>query len=145
MRASNGRSRADPDEHSQAEASRPLASCAVGKQEMLSDPAAIVAMESEWNSLRKQGGKGLWDETLVREYRDVQQEAWRHKKTVHFGRLFELCFEMHRELPRSLEPSSQNEGQGGVPGQQRQGPKLEHGGLSRDFKLSFHHGVGQSG
>ena len=40
---------------------------AVGKQEMLSDPAAIIALESEWNSLRKQGGKGVWDETLVRE------------------------------------------------------------------------------
>ena len=53
---------------------------AVGQQEMLSDLAAIVAMESEWNSLRKQGGKGVWDETLVREYRDVQQEALRDKR-----------------------------------------------------------------
>ena len=65
---------------------------------MLSDLAAIIAMESEWASLRKQGGKGVWDEALVREYRDVQQEAVHNKTTVHFGRLFELCFEKHPEL-----------------------------------------------
>ena len=57
--------------------------------------------QSEWASLRKQGGKGVCDETLVREYRDVQQEAVHNKTIVHFGRLFELCFEKHPELPKT--------------------------------------------
>ena len=73
----------------------------VGKQEMLTHPKAIAAMESEWTRLRQQGDRGVWDESMVCEWSDVKAQAMKNGQTAHMGRIFELCFEKHPELPES--------------------------------------------
>ena len=40
-----------------------------------------------------------WDETIVREWRDVAREARLNNEEVHFGYLLGLCFEKNSELP----------------------------------------------
>ena len=82
----------------------PANACAarsVTKSEMLTHPKAKAAMQLEWDRLRAQGDHGVWDESKVMEWDEVKRGAIRDKKTVHLGRIFELCFEKHPELPES--------------------------------------------
>ena len=43
-------------------------------------------------------GLGAWDESNVREASSVREEARKAGKTVHFGRIVELCHEKGSEL-----------------------------------------------
>ena len=41
----------------------------------------------------------VWDEDHPRPLNAVQREAKQANKTLHIGRLFDLCVEKHSELP----------------------------------------------
>ena len=41
----------------------------------------------------------VWDESIVREWDDVAQEAITKGEERHFGWLFGICVEKHSELP----------------------------------------------
>jgi hypothetical protein len=69
----------------------------VGKAERMSNPRAKAALQSEWDKLRRQG---VWDETRVRPWAEVAAEARKEGRTVHVGRIFEICVEKNSELPR---------------------------------------------
>ena len=71
------------------------------KSEMLSQSNAKAAMQLEWDRLRGQGDRGVWDESKVMEWDQVKAMAIKGKYTAHLGRIFELCFEKHPELPES--------------------------------------------
>ena len=60
------------------------------------NPKADAAVLKEWNALRQ---AGCWDESAVREWKDVAAEARRAGKKCHFGRIFEICVEKGSELP----------------------------------------------
>ena len=57
-------------------------------------------MQSEWDKLRRQG---VWDEKRVRPWAEVGEEARKEGRTVHVGRIFEICVEKNSELP-ALDP-----------------------------------------
>ena len=74
----------------------------VNRTERLSTPAAMQAMDKEWNRLRSvkhQSGVGVWDETRVREKSEVVREARRLNTLYHFARIFDICVEKNAELP----------------------------------------------
>ena len=50
-------------------------------------------------SIKHKSGVGVWDESNVREKRDVAAEANRNNVIVHFARIFDLCVEKGSELP----------------------------------------------
>ncbi|MCP4191077.1 MAG: hypothetical protein GY768_10670, partial [Planctomycetaceae bacterium] len=68
----------------------------VNRTEIASTPAAYLAMQEEWDRLRR---KKVWDETVVREWADVAAEARRLGIEVHMGYLFGICVEKNCELP----------------------------------------------
>ena len=62
-------------------------------------------MDKEWFKLRDAphpsgNGVGVWNEALVREAKDVRDEARRKNITVHFGRIVELLFLKGAELSK---------------------------------------------
>ena len=67
----------------------------VNKKEVAQSARAQASMKKEWDKLR---AAKAWREDLVREYRDVQAEAKRLKRTYHFGRVFAICVEKDAEL-----------------------------------------------
>jgi hypothetical protein len=70
------------------------------KKEIRSNPAALEASKAEWKKLRDEdNGRGCWDESKVREYFSVVQEARQTKKKVHMARLFEIVGIKHWEKP----------------------------------------------
>ena len=62
-------------------------------------PKAMDAVAAEWARLRAQH---VWDEDHPRTLGSVQAEAKRNNKTIHIGRLFDLCVEKHSELAAHL-------------------------------------------
>jgi len=68
----------------------------VTPKEVKTTPKAIKALDDEWKKLRT---ANVWDETGVRELRDVAAEAKRTNAKAHFGRLFQICVEKGAELP----------------------------------------------
>ena len=78
------------------------------RSEVMNNPKAIEAVNLEWSKLRNKkyidpvDGKekaGAWDESLVREFRDVKREYDKQGKTFHVARIFDLCVEKGSELP----------------------------------------------
>ena len=67
----------------------------VGKKEIGSNSKAKAALLKEWDKLRK---IHCWDESQVREWADVAREARTSGKTIHVGRIFEICVEKGSEL-----------------------------------------------
>ena len=65
-------------------------------------PKAMEAVAAEWARLRAQN---VWDEAHPRTLGSVQSEAKRNNKTIHIGRLFDLCVEKHNELAAHLRKS----------------------------------------
>ena len=68
------------------------------------NPKIKAALDKEWDKLRCHPhptgkGKGVWDETRVRESSAVRAEARTRGATYHFGRIVELCYEKSSELP----------------------------------------------
>merc|ERR1712198_295248 len=63
--------------------------------EFVANPKAIEASELEWGRLRAVGRTGCWDETNPR----VMAEARDSGRTVHFGKLMELCVEKTSDIP----------------------------------------------
>ena len=68
----------------------------VGKKEIAVEPKAQLALDSEWDKLVK---AGVWDEQRPREWSDLSSEARKAGKTIHVGRIFEICVEKGSELP----------------------------------------------
>ena len=79
--------------------SQPFNACVarpVNKTEIASAPAAQQAMKVEWDRLR---AKHVWDETIVREWDDVANEARQASVEANLGYLFGLCTEKNSEQP----------------------------------------------
>jgi len=70
----------------------------VTRKEALSNPAAHEAVMKEWNKLRAQG---VWDEKTVKPWAEVRAKAKRDGRTIHVGRIFDICVEKNHELPPS--------------------------------------------
>ena len=76
----------------------------LSKREMDACPKARKALVSEWEKLRflkrpsPVKGEGAWNEGNVREASSVRDAAHAAGKTVHFGRIVELCHEKGSEL-----------------------------------------------
>ena len=70
----------------------------VSRKEALANPDAKKALVKEWDKLRAQG---VSDESKVRPWSEVKAEARRAGKTVHVGRIFDICVEKNSELPAS--------------------------------------------
>ena len=68
----------------------------VDRAERRTVKAAQDAVDDEWRKLRD---VPCWDEKGVREANDVVREAKRDGKTVHFGRIFDMCVQKGSELP----------------------------------------------
>ena len=70
--------------------------------EARTNKAAQRAMQDEWDRLRAvvrpDGTTGVWDEHLVREWKDVRKDARRANRTVHVGRVFGIIVEKNHEL-----------------------------------------------
>ena len=64
----------------------------------MSIPEAKAALMAEWNKLRKQG---VWDEKGVKPWAEVRAQAKREGRTIHVGRIFDICVEKNSELPKS--------------------------------------------
>ena len=60
----------------------------VKRKEVLSTPAAMKAMDDEWDKLSKQM---FWDLITVREQDDVAAKARYNNINVHFGGIFGIC------------------------------------------------------
>ena len=58
-----------------------------------------MALQTEWHKLDLKEAFLL---DTVRSREDIEAEALRAKKKVHFGELMELCHEKHSVLPESL-------------------------------------------
>ena len=68
----------------------------VSKREVARTPAALAALQKEWDKLR---AVDCWDENDVMEWSDVAALARRTDKKYHVGRIFEICVEKGSELP----------------------------------------------
>ncbi len=68
----------------------------LSKREIAASDGARVALKLEWNKLKAQG---VWDVTRVKPWSRVANEARSSGKTVHVGRIFEICVEKNCELP----------------------------------------------
>ena len=68
----------------------------VTKKEQAGNDKARAALLKEWTKLQK---LGCWDELGVREWRKVAAEARANGKTVHVGRIFDICVEKNHEHP----------------------------------------------
>ena len=74
----------------------------VSRPERLSTPAAMKAMDKEWDRLRSvkhAHGVGVWNEAAVAEKSSVVARANAAKEVAHFGRIFDACVEKGSELP----------------------------------------------
>ena len=60
----------------------------VKRKEMLSTPAAMKAMDDEWNKLSKQI---VWDLNTGREQDEDAAQARSNNMKVHFGDIFGIC------------------------------------------------------
>ena len=67
----------------------------LNRREWQNIPKAKAAVSEEWNKLIK---LKCWDNDSVAEYQTIRQKAVESTKTVHVGRLFELCHIKHSEL-----------------------------------------------
>ena len=56
---------------------------------------ALAALKKEWDRLR---AIGTWDESKVREWKDVRLEADRSGQDVHIAPIFDICVEKNSEL-----------------------------------------------
>ena len=66
-----------------------------GKKEIDKTPAAKKALDIEWDKLVK---AGVWDEKHPREWSALSSEARKNGRTIHIGRVFEICVEKGSEL-----------------------------------------------
>ena len=90
----------------------PFSACVarpVDRAERKEKPAAQAAIDKEWARLRAlRGGKGCWDESAVREWRDVALSSRKSGIHVHVGRIFDICVEKGSELDPFLPDGSPN-------------------------------------
>ena len=106
----------------------------LSRKEMDTCPKARKALDAEWEQLRilkrlhPTKGIGACDEGNVREAGSVREEARQAGKTVHFGRIAELC---HEKKGVSLKTATQRkyERSQRTSWRQRQRPGLQLGGI----------------
>ncbi len=70
----------------------------MNKKEIFSSDGARAALKLEWQKLQDQG---VWNTAGVMPWSRVAADARESKKTVHVGRIFEICVEKNCELPLS--------------------------------------------
>ena len=78
----------------------------VKRKGMLSTPAAMKAMDDEWDKLYKQM---VWDLITVREQDDVAAKARYNNIKVHFGDIFGICGLKESE-PKKDDPAQKWKG-----------------------------------
>ena len=75
----------------------------VSKKEVNDNPKAKAAQQAEWQRLRTvprpDGGTGVWEESLVEEWRDVKRKALKDGLNIHIGCTFDIIVEKNSELP----------------------------------------------
>ena len=71
----------------------------VKNEEINANPKARESVEVEWARLRAVGKHGCWDEKNPRPKVEVMAEAQKGNRTVHFGKLMELCVEKNYDIP----------------------------------------------
>jgi hypothetical protein len=69
----------------------------VGKKEAAEVPEAKAALQKEWDRLR---AIKCWDESGVRPWSEVSNEARRTGQKCHVGRIFAICVEKNSELDK---------------------------------------------
>jgi hypothetical protein len=69
----------------------------VTKRERQENADARASLDKEWGRLRK---ICTWDESTVREWEQVAQEARKNGRVAHVGRIFDICVEKGSELPK---------------------------------------------
>ena len=82
--------------------------------EIRENPAAQLAMDTEYNRLRFKKHRlldkpGCWDEDLVEEMASVKHRARAANITMHFGIIFGICVEKGSELPAGHPGKNQRE------------------------------------
>ena len=70
----------------------------VSHAEFAANPKAIEAAEVEWGRLGAVGKTGCWDELHPRDKAVVMSEARESGKTVHSGKLMEICVEKNSDI-----------------------------------------------
>ena len=75
----------------------------VTRKEALGNPAAREAVMKDWDKLRKQR---VWDEKRVRPWAEVRAEAKRTGRTIHVGRIFDICVEKTTNCLRATPDGS---------------------------------------
>jgi hypothetical protein len=70
----------------------------MNKKKIATSDGAKTALQLEWDKLKQQG---MWDVERVKPWHVVAAAAKDAKKTVHVGRIFEICVEQKCELPTS--------------------------------------------
>ena len=98
----------------------------VGKKEIASEPTAQAALDAEWTKLVK---ARVWDANAPREWSALSAEARKENRTIHVGRVFEICVEKGSELPA------------GSPGRKYKGRSVFQGNAARD--QNFDHAIFQ--
>ena len=75
-------------------------------------PAAVEALDKEWNKLQNE--LKAWDLSSVMEREDVRKKCIKSGKTAHFGTLMTLCHEKHSELNTTLSSAVRSEKNAGI-------------------------------
>ena len=68
----------------------------VKPKEVKTNAQAQASLQKEWEALRK---IGAWNESKVREWSNVREEAKLKNKRAHVGMVFGICVEKGSELP----------------------------------------------
>ena len=69
----------------------------VYSKEIQREQKARDALDAEWNRLAE---SGTWDLDKPQEAEWVRKMANKNRKTVHIGRVFEICVQKGSELPK---------------------------------------------
>ena len=83
----------------------------VDRKERNATPDALEAINKEWARLRSiehDTGVGCWDESKVREWREVRHEALKAGRKIHVGRIFDICVEKGSEMDKFLPDGTRN-------------------------------------
>ena len=78
------------------------------RSEVMQNEGAKAALQKEWDGLANakytdvdgKQKRGVWDESRVMEYADLKRATNKAGKTIHIGRIFDICVEKGYELPK---------------------------------------------
>ena len=76
---------------------RPVPKKGIAMNPVLKSGSCKDALDKEWTRLRE---KGVWDETSVKNWKDVARQARIDKRIIHMGRVFGIMVEKNHELDK---------------------------------------------